>query len=98
MKTIDEALMALVINLAAFFEFCEDDVVRHDAAIRQLEEIAAALDDLTYEDAKTFAEYVQRRIVEEQQGENRSEYVKFLQSYFLEPFLEMLEEERDSPD
>lgn len=74
-------LMKAIIDLAAFLELSDDDTVDPDAAVQQLEELVAALSQLTIPEREELVAYVDELIQDQQEQAGSKEYIDFLLSF-----------------
>jgi hypothetical protein len=78
--TMNTILMRIIIDIAVFLELSGDDIIDPDAAITQLENLAANLQELTEEDLRTFVRFVAEVASTSQDEGEREEVVNFLKS------------------
>jgi hypothetical protein len=78
---MNEHLMRAIIQHAAFLELSGDDVVDPDAAVRELEGLAATLKRLSSSERNAFAEFTNRYADSEQKKGQTEEYVNFVRSF-----------------
>lgn len=76
----NEPLMRIVVESSLFFGLSDDDVVRPDAAVSQLEAIASSLQQLSETEQQAFLSYVQRFSESEGTWTGRTVRVEFLRS------------------
>jgi hypothetical protein len=62
---MNEILMRVVLDLAAFLELTDDSHVDPRLAVKQLESVAFSLQQLRSEDRETFLAFVEQRAAEE---------------------------------
>jgi len=77
---MNERLMRALLDQAAFLELSGDDVIAPDAAVRQLEEIAAAMQSLLPEERAALLACSRRLADEERERNGDAPRVHFLMS------------------
>jgi hypothetical protein len=79
------ALIAAVVELAAFLALSGEDVIHPDDAARELENLGAHLRELTKEEVAALAQYTKERALTEENAGNDPRFVQLLSS-FVEDF------------
>jgi len=57
---MNEILMSLIVDLLHYFDTCPDEEVDPDSAVKWMENISFALQQLQPDELKTFLDYVQK--------------------------------------
>jgi hypothetical protein len=74
---MNEVLMRVVVQAAAFFELCDEDVLDLDAAVKELESISTELQQLNPADKSAFIAFTQREAERVPNPEYRSFLLEF---------------------
>ena len=75
-----KVLMKAVIESFVFLDNCDETVVDDDAAVAQMELLAAILSELDAHEREEFIRYVHEMVAEEEKGPGASERATFLKS------------------
>lgn len=78
---MNQLLMTIIVELCIFLEFSSDEIIDPDAAVSMMEQIAAALNQLTPGEQSEFAFFVQDLSKTEQQSGGTAERVEFLMAF-----------------
>lgn len=76
---MNQALMKALVEVMAFLELSDDDIVDPDAAIRMMEEIVAELQRLTRAERQSFIDFVGRMAADEAAANGRTPRLQFLE-------------------
>ena len=78
---MNEILVRVIADQAAFLELSGDDLIHPDSAVTQLEAIASALQELSTSDRQQFARLT-RQLADQQQDSRRAEFFRNLATNF----------------
>ena len=84
MKQLNKQLAQIVIEISAFFELSDDEIVDEDIAIEQLEQIAYYLKEMDKDQIFQFIKYTEELAEVEQKNGNieKSNFIKTIPDNF----------------
>jgi citrate lyase beta subunit len=77
---MNATLMKSIVESAAFLSLSGDDAVQPDAAVAQLEQLAATLKEMSQEDRQTFVRYINDLAQQERRAGKDKERIAFLET------------------